>query len=191
MLVSLAGICIAAESPTYIIYIQGGENFITDGSDGMMKIVVSDVVPYVYINMGEKSRLIPVGRLTSFTYPLTAAMVFSGTDNESTSMVMVSNLSLSEGNKTLTLDVTPLKYYDGEKLKFLANEQTELTARKNEALKKTQIYIETSVPLASNNIDDDCKCPNGYYVTYFGGDETYCCKDPWKGSDPGNCVKCK
>jgi hypothetical protein len=191
MLVSIAGLCLAAESPAYITYIQGSESIISEGSDGMINISVNNVIPYFSIDTGEKSSLIPVRRLSSLTYPLIGAVVFSDPENESTSMVKVSNLSLSEGNKVLTLEVIPLKYYDGGKLQSLADKQTELATGKIEECKKTQIFFETNVPLASNNLDEDCNCPKGYYITYFGGDETYCCKDPWKGSDPGNCVHCR
>ena len=72
-------------------------------------ITVNDVVPYFHLADGNKSSLIPVERLTNVTFPLNAAVVFSGADNETAFMVEVSNLSLSDGNKSLTLLVKPLK----------------------------------------------------------------------------------
>ena len=57
-------------------------------------------------------------------------MVFSGDDNESVSIVAISNLPLFDGNKVLTLEVTPQKYYKGEVLKSFANVTNGLDAVK-------------------------------------------------------------
>ncbi|MFH0966216.1 MAG: hypothetical protein V1862_00825 [Methanobacteriota archaeon] len=119
LLVSLAGICVADNAPGYLVYIQGGESSIMNGSDGAYVITVKDIVPYFHTTNGVINSLIPVERLNNPTSPLNAALVFSDKGNESTVMVRVTNISLSDGNKVLTLQADPLEYYDGELLKSL------------------------------------------------------------------------
>ncbi|MFH0967667.1 MAG: hypothetical protein V1862_08305, partial [Methanobacteriota archaeon] len=86
MLVSLTVCCIADQSSSYIANIQGGESTITNGSGGMT-ITVQDVSSNVTIISGTQGNMTTIDRLTNVTYPLNAAVVFSGNSNESTSMV--------------------------------------------------------------------------------------------------------
>ena len=86
----------ADETPLYMIYIQGGEASITEETDGMVELTVRDVASHFHISEKEYGILIPVDTLPSFSYPLNAAVVFSDTLEESTSMIEISNLTLSE-----------------------------------------------------------------------------------------------
>lgn len=142
LLISLVGVGQADEAPGYFVYVQGGDSSITNGSDGMTEITVKDIIANFYIANGMKSILHPVERLTKLRYPLDAAMVFSGADNESVSMVTISNLSLSEGDTVLTLQVTPMKYYEGEVLKSFTGEKGRLDMTNVGEVLSTGIYME-------------------------------------------------
>ena len=144
LLISLTGVSMAAESPGYALYVQGGVSSITNGTDGMTVITVMDVIPYFHITDGNKSLLLPIEELTNITYPLDAAVVLSGTGNESTSLVKVSNLTLSGGNKSLILQVKPLEFYEGTLLKSFVSEKKELPLEKTGKFSSIGIYIETT-----------------------------------------------
>lgn len=168
MLILLAGICTAAENPSYIVYIQGGESVITLDPPGMI-LTVQDVIPYFHKSDNDKEGLFPLERLTSMIYPVNAALVFTGPDNRSTSMVEISNLSLSDDNEILTLYVTPLKFYEGELLKSFTNTQGDLLGSPVGDFKTTQIYAEIPEPVAENDCDYIHCCWHGW---------EWCCKCP-------------
>lgn len=67
------GFCSAAESSSAVIYIQGSDSAITNGSDGMI-ITVKDVIPYFHITDGKESKLVPLESLTDITYPVQAVV---------------------------------------------------------------------------------------------------------------------
>ena len=143
----------ADEAPSYVAYIQGGESSITNGSsDGAYVITVKDIIPYLYLADGNISYLIPVEKLTNGTYPMNAAVVFSGTDDDTVSMGEVSNLSLSDGNSVLTLQVNPQKNYDGEVLKSFTYENIEVDLVKENTIKRTGIYLEMKLEVPENLI---------------------------------------
>ncbi|MFH0968638.1 MAG: hypothetical protein V1862_13230 [Methanobacteriota archaeon] len=132
----------AAESPAYLAYVQGGESSITNETDGMMMITVKDVIPYFYIVDDNTSVLHPVERLANITTPLNAAVTFSGADNESVSLVEVTNLSLSDENKTLIIQVHPLELYEGTVLKSFTDKMNRLTTDSIGKFTNTGIYLE-------------------------------------------------
>ncbi len=158
MMISLVGISNAVESPSYVIYMQGGESRITNGSDGMMEIAISDIAKNATITDGNTSKSIPIERLANITFPVDAAVVYPGTGNESISMIQISQMSLSSDGKDLTLEVSPLRFYDGEGLKSYAENQTELFSSTDGNLTTTEVYLETSVNPAENSKKD---CPDG------------------------------
>jgi hypothetical protein len=144
LLISLTVVTMATEFPGYVLYIQGGESSITNGTDGMTVITVKEVVPYFHITDGNKSILLPVEGLTNITNPLNTAVVFSDADSDYISLVEVSDLSLSEGNTSLILQVKPLEFYDGKMLRGFANEKNELPIGKTSNFKSFGIYMETT-----------------------------------------------
>lgn len=83
---------------------------ITQGTDGMMEIAVKNLVPYFHVQISNKGGLIPVEVLTNLTYPLTSAVVFSGVHSNGTSFCTVSNLTLTDDGKSLTIKVQPLEF---------------------------------------------------------------------------------
>ena len=165
---SLAGVSIAAESPSYIFSLQGGQSTITNASDGMM-ITVTAIDPNVTVSNGTVNKTTPVRYLAYLKSPFNAAVVFSGADSERTSMVAISNLSLSDDDTVLSLQVTPLKFYEGEGLKFYAEKKGELSTDSDENLNSTQIYLETS-----GSIPENTECPPG---TFYCALYSTCCKD--------------
>ena len=144
----------AAESPSYEAYIQGGESSIVNGTDGIMVVTVKELVPYFNIANGKKSLLLPVERLTNITYPVNAAIVFSGADNESTFRVEVSNLSLSERNKALIVQVKPLEFYEGSVLNNFTIEKKELSAGSVGSINGIGFYLEINEPAFVNSAFD-------------------------------------
>lgn len=156
--VFLAGMSSAAEFPSTIITIQGGESTIMNGSDGKMEISVQDIIPEINITNGNMSYSTPVEELTNISCPAHAAVIFSDDQNEVTSLITISNLSLSSTNTILTLFASPLQYYDGEGLKSFTDTQTDLS-KIDRDYNITRLYIETSVELAENSE----QCPSGYF----------------------------
>jgi hypothetical protein len=83
-------------------------------------------------------------------------------------MVKVSNLSLSDGNKLLTLQVHPLTYYEGVMLSSMAGKNSELSDIIGKKFNRTSIYLEGS-PVRPTNYDCgyegltcwDCPCAPG------------------------------
>lgn len=138
----------AADSPGLEAYIQGGESSIVNGTDGEKIITVNELVPYFHIANGKKDLLIPVERLTNITYPINAAIVISGDDNENTFMVEVSNLTLSERNKVLKVQVKPLEFYEGSVLNHFTSEKKELSVG---SINGIGLYLEIIEPALVNN----------------------------------------
>jgi hypothetical protein len=153
LLVSLAGVCMAEESPRYVIYVQGDESSIIHGSEGITDITVKDIIPYAHFSDGKKSRLISGKHLSNITYPINAAVVFSGAGSESVSLMKISNLSLSDENKVLTLRVNPLEFYEGEVLKSFVSDKNELDAIEFEKFNDTGIYLEIIGKTQQNNFE--------------------------------------
>ena len=168
LLIFLTGICTAADNPSFVGYIQGGESIITTEPAGMT-ISVQDVIPYFHKSGGNTEGLFPLERLTRMRYPMDAALVLSGADNESTSMIEITSLSLTDDNKTLMLHVTPLPYYEGALLKSFTGTQADLSAAVVGNRSTTQLYAEISLPVAEN----DC---NYYDCCWYGYE--WCCSCP-------------
>lgn len=154
VLVFCTGFCSAAESSSALIYIQGSGSTITNGSDGMI-ITVKDVVPYFHITDGVESKLVPIESLTDISYPLHAVVNLFDAENESISIIQVLNLSLSDENKVLTLNVNPLEFYEGERLKSFVNGQTPLSDEKTGEYNRAGIYLEAVWEAPSNALN--CK----------------------------------
>lgn len=177
MMISLVGTSNAVESPSYVIHIQGGESRITNISDGLLEIAVSDIALNATITDGNTSHSIPIEGLVNLSFPADAAVVYPGTGNKSISMIQISHISLSSDGKNLTLQVSPLRFYDGEGLKSYAENQTELFSSTYRNLTTTELYIETRVNIAENGAKT---CPSGKYWcdasgTCLGMDESWEC----------------
>lgn len=154
LLVLLAGVCIAEETPSSVLYLQGGENSVSNGADGMVSITVKDIVPYCNIISGNTNNLIPVTTLANISGPMDAALIFAGPDNKNVYLVEVSSLSISD-DETLTLEVKPKKYYEGEALKSYATSNQTGDIVNEKGMPNIGIYIENIPTQQSNKKDDD------------------------------------
>lgn len=166
LMVSLTGICIAEESSGYIMYIQGGEPSITKEPDGMM-ITLQDVVPYMSLGFETTKRLFPTSEVSYFHFPINAALIFSGTDGESVSLVQVTNLSFSNETKVLSMQVTPLEFYEGEMLKAYANDTVPIEKVTIEKQKSMNVYlgVDSHAPVNWNECQiDECMQECNRYV---------------------------
>jgi len=133
----------AEESPADVFYIQGGASAITEEPNGTYVGIVQDIVPYLHISNGSQgSTLTHIEVLDSIPYPLNAALVFSGEDNERSFMVEVLNLSFSLENKTLTFFMKPFEFYEGDVLKPFAHDNNELMIDVAEKSRSTGLYLE-------------------------------------------------
>ena len=144
LLFLLTGMCIAEESPADLFYFQGGASAITEEPIGTYVGIVQDIVPYLHIANGSQgtSTLTHIEVLDTISYPLNAALVFSGEDNEGSFMVEVSNLSFCLENKTLTFLIKPLEFYEGDVLKPFAHDNNELMIDVAEKSRSTGMYLE-------------------------------------------------
>lgn len=169
LLLSLTGFCVAEKAPEYSIYLQGGESSRTEDADGGIQITIQDIVPYIFSANVNKSLLLPVRQVSLYSFPMNAALVFSGTDEESVSFVQISNLSLSDGNKELTLQIASLEFYDGVMLKEFAKNAIPIDTVEKEKMKSVGIYLEGSFD-APDNVDCPPGCRwNGFYCGDFRG----------------------
>jgi len=162
LLVFLAGFCIADDAPSYIAYIQGGESSIANGSDSAYVITMKDIIPYLHMSDGKESSLIPVTSLPYLKYPMDAALVFFNADNETTVMVQVVNVSLSDNNKVLTIQADPLESYDGEWLKSFNDKREDINVLLDGQSTSLGIYLDGVSPAITNQWPcNDGECPVG------------------------------
>lgn len=156
LLISLCGFSLADSLPTSIIYIQGGENDITSESNGTFEITIHDVIPYYHILIKNTSYLESIQTLPDYSYPLQAVFVSSDDNNESRSMVIVENVTISDENKTLILQIKPLEFYEGSVLKTFADGSKGLDTDSGRQVMSTGLYLEI-IGSPSNNMDvKDC-----------------------------------
>ena len=142
ILVSLAGVTFADEQPTYVMYIQGGENSITSETDGNVSITILDIVPYANLIDGERNSLLPVEILNFHQWPATAAVVLDDGSNASVSFVTISDLSFAKGNTTLTILASPDEFYEGEALGSFASGKGEINTLIGKKFDHIGLYVE-------------------------------------------------
>lgn len=150
LLVSLTGVCIADVSPSAILYLQGGDTIITNGSSGTIIITAQDIIPYFHVPVGNMSYLMPVEHLPDFTFPIHAAVVLSSENKDNTSIVMVENLTLTDNNSTLILQVTHQEYNEGSALVPFAENGSELPVGEGEKFDYLGLYLEYNSKPPSN-----------------------------------------
>lgn len=144
LLFLLTGMCIAAKSPADVLFIQGGVSTFTENGNGTYVWTVKDIIPYLHLSHESNgtSRFMTSDILNTISYPLNAALVFSGADNESSFVVEVSTISFSDRNKTLTLQVKPIEYYEGDLFKSFTPDTGELISDVAGKSRITGIYLE-------------------------------------------------
>lgn len=155
LMVSLPGICFADKSPgQYITYIQGGESSVTKEAEGMM-MTIQDVIPYMNVGFNAEQQLIPTSEVSYFHDPINAALMFSGDDGESVSFVQISHISFSNETKALSMQITPLEYYDGEMLTAYAKDAIAIENINTTMQKTIGVYIEVASHTPENYIECD------------------------------------
>ncbi len=163
LLFFLIGNSLAVESPADVIYVQGGESTIVEEGNETYLVTVKEIIPYLHITDGLNgtSALTPVEMLDSLTYPLNAALVFSGEDKESSSMVEIVNLSLSDENKILTGKITLRTFYKGDSFPSFAQDCGDFSPDIGEKSKQIGIYLEipTFPPTNGNYVIFDPDTP--------------------------------
>ena len=164
LLVSLVGISLADESPSYIAYVQGGQSSITNSTNGSFVLTVKDLIPYFHLSYGKTGRLIPVEQLINLTYPMNAALVFSGADNETIFMVEVVKV-VPDANNVLTIQVKPLQYYEGEHLTSFNGKREGFEALKDSQYSRFAIYGEIVGIVPTNDFCEyeGCRAPDVYH----------------------------
>jgi len=189
-LLSLAGFCVADEAPGYTLYIQGGESSITEDTDGMITIKIQGIVPYFHLEFEKEKQLLPIGDISRYSLPVNAAIVSYGSDGDTTSLVQISNLSLSDENRVLTIQMKLLEFYDGDVLKDYAKDSKNLDITENEPNFEIGIIIEG----ASVTPENALPCIECYLdCVKFGYNPCVTCKGctcncrPYS-TCPGNCL---
>jgi hypothetical protein len=135
-------VCIADETNSTLLSVQGGESSINKSGDGFFEISVQDIIPNGTITIENQMSEIPIEILNNVNPPLNAALVLFEDDNESTSMIIITNLSFSNENNNLVLKVKPMAFYDGEILKEFVNNRTPINLLENSSFEKTKLYFE-------------------------------------------------
>ncbi len=171
LLICLVGSCIADELPTSLAYLQGEKSTITAGSDGIYEISVNSPVPYFSLANGDTNRLIPINVLTSMPYPLNAALFFIEEKNETTAIVTVTNISFSEDNKTLILQVKPLEFYEGTQLKSFNDTKVPLD-QVERSQSMVGVYLEINQKIPTN--EDASTCYNNCVAERICAQVCYC-----------------
>ncbi len=136
----------------------------------MMVISIENYAPYYNITEGNTTYSVPLEHLTTISWPLHAAILFTNDENKTVSLVTVANLSVSEEENILTLQVAPLPFYDGELLTTLAEEFVELDSMQGETFSNTGVYLEMQRPKAESG--QFC-CKEGWELS----ENQYCCRD--------------
>ena len=74
----------------------------------------------------------------------------NGENNQSISIVTLSNPVYSKNNNELTLEVKPLEFYDGTILKNFADEKQDLTSETTGNITLTRVYLEINQKTPEN-----------------------------------------
>ena len=141
LFLSLAAISTADTIPAEIAYVQGGHYEMSNGTDGMSELTITDIIPYFDITNGNSNQLIPVKNLSDIITPVNAALVLSDSGNETVALVTISNITLSD-SMDMVLQVKPLEFYDGETLKTFNQVRSDLSSFGNQSGTGASIYFE-------------------------------------------------
>lgn len=157
LLLILPVFCVADGGPGFVAYVQGGNTSIMEDRDGRLVLTVHDIIPFFFLTSEKKSVLIPIEGLSGLSYPLNAAVQFSGSDTDSEGFVVISNLSLAGENTILTAHVTPHEFYEGDVLKTRIRNQSPLSFSNRERYQDCRIYLELPQipPQNTQSMSDD------------------------------------
>ncbi len=176
ILVSFVGLVSADQQPFHRLYVQGGENSVTGGVDDNLSFMIKDVVPYINYEKNGKNTLVPVTLLSNSSLPATAALVMADGNNESVSIVTISHIALTQENTTLTLQISPEKFYEGEGLSSFNSSKEDIQNLIDKKFSNIGIYIEKIEKTKDNGSITDCDA----FCKYKTKSNPYCviyCED--------------
>lgn len=150
----ISGISFADQPPSIIVQITGGESTIADDTDGTAIITIKDIDSTVNLSDGDKSSEKSLDFLTVLQYPMNAALELSTAENKSVSMVIIANTTISDDNKTVTLRVTPLPFYEGGALSEFATKSVTLDELSDTTFTGTGIQGEITMEPMNNSVND-------------------------------------
>jgi hypothetical protein len=149
----ISGISKGEEAPGYVILMQGVNNILTEGGDDSV-LTIEDTNPYaVYLtDMSYLKQIDTV--IPNLNGSMNAVIVRNGKDNQSTSIVTVSNPVYSKDTKKLTFRIKPLEFYEGTRLKNFIGEKQNMTSGKSENSTLTRVYLEVNQKTPENARDN-------------------------------------
>ena len=142
MICFIIGSCSAEENTDYIAFFQGGATALSEGTNGTMVLTVNDVIPYYHIPVVNRNVLMPLETESPYQLPLNAAIVLNGADGEAVFMEKVISWVYSSDEKTLTLDIKPVEFYEGTVLKDFFEAKQDLTVENVGKELSSGIYLE-------------------------------------------------
>ncbi len=151
-MVFVSGECFAEETAGYIVLLQGENSTHVESTNGST-LTIEGMNPFAaYI--GTKGYLGSVkDAIKIMDKSLDAAVVITGDNGQSTSLVTVSHPVYSEDDRKLTLETKPLEFYEGTLLKHFADEATNQTVKDPDVIKLTRVYVEIHENPPENGID--------------------------------------
>lgn len=158
-LLLLAGICSASESCDNLAFLSGGDSTIVNNSYDLMTITIHNPDPYLNITNNTSTSQSPVDSLINVSFPMNAIAMFTGSDADSTSIIKIENLFISDDKTSLILQVRPLDYYDGEGLEPYAQGTVNLHQLDNMTFNETRLYLEMLITSPENFFPPDDPFP--------------------------------
>lgn len=174
LLVFLVGFCNADETPMFLAEVQGGLGTIVSEEDGRFAVTIENYDRYFNTTDGNSTFSMPVEHLSTVLWPSYAAITFADENGESVSLVTVENLSLSEEENTLKLQVTPVSFYEGELLTAFAEDIDGLDSIQNQSFESTKVYFEITRQIPEN---EQLCCPGNHWL-----ETDRCCQNEGQGN---------
>jgi hypothetical protein len=154
----LAGISSAADSHEYLAVLQGGENSIVTDTEDVIIITVHNPDPYLNITNNTSTIQSPVESLINASFPMNAVVLFSTPDTEVASMIQIENLSISDNNEYLILQVRPIDFYEGEVLTPYAQGTGTLHDFDQKSFDEARLYLEMIMTAPDNSYPPESAC---------------------------------
>ena len=168
-LLLLTGLSSAAESYGYLAFLQGEESTIVNDSNDLMIITIHNSDPYLNITNNTSTTKSPVDSLMNASLPMNAALIFSAPDTEMTSIIGIENLSISDDKESLTLQVRPLDFYEGEVLAPYTQGTVNIHELDKKTFNEIRLYLEMMMNAPENSYprNSACeRCNRKCYVNY-------------------------
>lgn len=139
------------DTPVSLVSVSGNESVLSSGINGTYQCIVSTVYPNATITTSNNTYSEIVGKVLP-KEPCNAAISLTGTDgNKSVFLVKVNDSQYFPENQTLSLNISPLKFYDGTLLQEFQKKKGEIQPGE---FSITQVYLEIGLSKMENN----CVC---------------------------------